>query len=347
MTGPDRSRNDRSSGRDSDPGPNPDPTPDPESDPSLDRGDGDPASGPATAAVRESAAATRRAFRAALGRGRIESSPVERAVLYGCVGLTLLFVLFPFYWMFVTSVVPATELYRLPPRIVPGVVTAENYASLVDAETVSFLVYFRNSLVVATVSSAMAVAVSVFGAYSFARLEYPGRALISRAVLVSYMIAGILMVVPIFRIVVRLGLVDTLTSVVLTHFVFTIPLGLYLLGNYFRSIPPEIEEAALIDGYSRPEVIVRVTIPMSVPAIVAVYLYSFLLSWNEYLYASIFLRSQENYTLPIGIEFLQFTFQNVWGEIMAASMLTTLPVVITFLYLEKYVMAGLSFGSLD
>jgi len=301
----------------------------------------------AAAAVRGGASATRRAFRSALRRGRIESSPVERALLYGCVGLTLLFVLFPFYWMLVTSVVPATELYRLPPRIVPGVVTAENYAALVNAETVSFLVYFRNSLVVATVSSAMAVAVSIFGAYSFARLEYPGRALISRGVLVSYMIAGILMVVPIFQIVVRLGLVDTLTSVILTHFVFTIPLGLYLLGNYFRSIPREIEEAALIDGYSRPEVIVRVTIPMSVPAIVAVYLYSFLLSWNEYLYASIFLRSQGNYTLPIGIEFLQFTFQNVWGEIMAASMLTTLPVVIMFLYLEKYMMAGLSFGSLD
>ena len=261
--------------------------------------------------------------------------------------MTLLFALFPFYWMLMTSLVSPGELYSLPPTFFPTEITLEHYESLLSAETVPFARYFLNSIVVATVSSAAAVTISIFGAYSFARLEYPGRAFMSRGVLVSYMIAGILMVVPIYQIVVWLGLVDTLTALILTHFIFTIPLGLYLLGNYFRAIPFEIEEAAMIDGYSRPEILARVTIPMSVPAIVAVFLYSFLLSWNEYLYAVIFLHSPENFTLPIGIEFLQFEFEFVWGEVMAASLLTTIPVVIIFLYLEKYMIEGLTLGSMD
>ncbi|RQG95356.1 carbohydrate ABC transporter permease [Natrarchaeobius chitinivorans] len=298
------------------------------------------------AAVRESIQTTKSVFSGAFRQSQIESTLFDRLVLYGCVGLTLFFVLFPFYWMVVTSIIPSTELYRLPPAVIPTEFTFDHFREIMDAQ-VPFYIYFFNSFVVAVISSAMAVGISIFGAYSFARLEYPGRAFMVRGVLLSYMIAGILMVVPIFQIVVWLGLVDTLTSVVLTHFIFTIPLGLYLLGNYFRSIPKEIEEAGLIDGYSRVEVLLRITIPMSVPAIVAVFLYSFLLSWNEYLYASIFLNTQELYTLPIGIEFLQFEFDDVWGEIMAASMLTTIPVVIMFLYLEKYMMAGLSFGSMD
>lgn len=298
-------------------------------------------------ATKESISATRTIFARAIATHRIEASLAERVLLYLCVGATLFFVLFPFYWMIVTSLIPATELYSLPPQVVPTEFTLEHYRELFADRVVPFTTYFVNSVLVATIASAMAVAVSIFGAYSFARLEYPGRSVISRGVLLSYMIAGILMVVPIFQIVVWLGLVDTLTSLILTHFIFTIPLGLYLLGNYFRSIPAEIEEAAMIDGYSRVEVLLRITLPMSTPAIVAVYLYSFLLSWNEYLYASIFIRSQERYTLPIGIEFLQFEFENVWGEIMAASLLTTVPVVVMFLYLEKYMIQGIDFGSMD
>lgn len=297
--------------------------------------------------VRESATATKRIYGRAFRRSQIEASPIDKAILYLCVIATLFFALFPFYVMLVTSIAPVTQLFQLPPSIVPSAFTFEHYRELIEAETVPFPRYFLNSVFVATISSAMAVGISIFGAYSFARLEYPGRAIMSRGVLVSYMIAGILMVVPIYQIVVWLGLVDTLTSLILTHFIFTIPLGLYLLGNYFRSIPHEIEEAAMIDGYSRPEVIMKITIPMSIPAIVAVYLYSFLLSWNEYLYAVIFLQSQEKYTLPIGIEFLQFQFQYVWGEVMAASMLMTVPVVIIFLYLEKYMVEGLTLGSMD
>jgi multiple sugar transport system permease protein len=282
-------------------------------------------------------------------RRSIEAPPWERALFYLALAVVAFVSLFPFYWMAVTSFVAEAWLYSLPPEVVPSPsdLSVENYDTLLGAETVPFVQYFLNSLFVGTVSAVLGLAFSIFGAYSFARLEYPGRTLFSRGVLVNYMFAGILLVIPIFQIIVWLRLVNTRIGIVLTHFIFVIPLGLYLLGNYFRSVPREVEEAGLMDGYSRLEVIVRITLPMSKPAIVATYMYAFLLSWNEYLYASILLRDQALYTLPIGIEQMQYAFENVWGDVMAASLLTTIPVLLIFLYLQKYMVEGLSFGSMD
>jgi len=286
-------------------------------------------------------------FRLTVTRSRIESSVWERAVLYLAVGATIVVTLFPFYWMLVSSIVPQSNLYRIPPSIVPTDISLESYRVILFAETFPFFRYLFNSTLIGLVAATLATTISIFGAYSFARLEYYGRGFFARGVLVSYMFAGILFIVPIFQIVVKLGLLDSHVGLIGVHFIFMIPLALYLLGNYFRSIPQEIEEAAMVDGYSRLEVILYITIPMSMPAIVAVFLYAFLLSWNEYLYASILLRSSELFTLPIGIDALQNSFNQVWGRIMAASLLTTLPVLVMFLYLEKYMMAGLSFGSMD
>lgn len=280
-------------------------------------------------------------------RTTIEAPWYERVLFSLAVGVVLLLTLFPFYWMVYTSFVPETELYNIPPALLPPQVTLANYEVLLGAESVPFVQYFINSIVIATISAALGLLFAVFGAYSFARLEYPGRGVFSRGVLLVYMFAGILMVVPIYQILVWLGLVNTRLGVVLVHFTFVIPLGLYMLGNFFRSIPREIEEAALMDGYSRFEVIRKITIPMSMPAIIAVYLYSFILSWNEYLYAKILLRDSRLYTLPIGIENLGTAFENVWGEIMAASILTTIPVLVIFLYLQRYLLEGLRFGSMD
>jgi multiple sugar transport system permease protein len=288
-----------------------------------------------------------RVFTRRFRRTTIEVPLWERVVFYLAVATVAFVTLFPFYWMLTTSLVPEQWLYQLPPKVFPTELTTENYDELFGAESVPFVKFFLNSLFIGVTSAALGLGFSIFGAYSFARLKYPGRSLFSRGVLVNYMFAGILMVVPIFQIVVWVDLVNTRLSVILTHFIFTIPLGLYMLGNFFRSVPAEIEEAALMDGYTRFEVIRKITIPMSLPAIVAVYLYSFLLSWNEYLYASIMLRDQQKYTLPIGIEQLQYAFQNVWGDVMAASLVTTIPVLIIFSYLQKYMIEGLSFGSMD
>lgn len=297
--------------------------------------------------VRDSWKNVIRQFWLTVTRARIESSFAERIALYLAVGTSLFIALFPFYWMAVSSLVPERYLYQIPPPVIPPEISLESMRVILLAESFPFFQYLLNSTLIGLTAAILAIAVSIPGAYSFARLEYRGRGFMARAVLVSYMFAGILFVVPLFQIIVWAGILDTYISLIGAHFVFMIPLALYLLGNFFRSIPQEIEEAAMVDGYSRVEVILYITIPMSMPAIVAVFLYAFLLSWNEYLYASIFLRSSELFTLPIGIERLPEAFDRAWGQVMAASLLTTLPVLVMFLYLEKFMLNGLKFGSMD
>lgn len=286
-------------------------------------------------------------FRSAFGRSRIETSRWERIGLYLAIGITLFVALFPFYWMIVTSFMKESAIYSLPPTIIPTDLTLAHYKSVFSPETFPFVTYFKNSLIISLITGVMSVLVAIFGAYSFARLKYRGRGLFSRGVLLVYMFSGILLVVPLFQIIVWLGLVDKPSSLIITYLVQTLPVSLYMLGNYFRSVPPEIEEAAMMDGYSRLEVIFRITLPLSAPAIVAVFIYTFMIAWNEYLFASIFLRTQSNFTLPIGLDALSTGFHQVWGQIMAASLLTSLPIIILFIYLEKYMVEGLTFGSVE
>ena len=249
--------------------------------------------------------------------------------------------------MVVTSFMPESAIYSLPPSFVPHDLTLKHYTSVFSPETFPFVTYFKNSLIISVITAGMSVVVATFGAYSFARLNYPGRGLFSRGVLLVYMFSGILLVVPLFQIIVWMGLVDNLGSLVVTYLVQTLPVSLYMLGNYFRSVPPEIEEAAMMDGYSRLEVIFRITLPLSAPAIVAVFIYTYMIAWNEYLFASIFLTTRTNFTLPIGLDALSSGFHQVWGQIMAASLLTSIPIIIMFVYLEKYMVEGLTFGSVE
>lgn len=271
----------------------------------------------------------------------------DRIVFYLATALTMIFALYPFYVMFVTSVSTNEELYSGGRSIVPTSITLSHYEVIFGSGSFPVQTYFLNSLLVALVTSTVAIGVSVLGAYSFTRLEYPGRTVIRRGIIVVYMLAAITLVVPLFQMLLTFGLIDTRLALYITYTVKTLPLSLYILWNYFRSIPVEIEEAAFIDGYSRLETIVRVIIPVSLPVLVAAFLFSFKIAWNEYLFASVFLESQANYTLPIGIETLNSAYQNVWGEIMAASIITTLPIIVLFLYLEKYMVEGLTAGAVE
>jgi multiple sugar transport system permease protein len=297
--------------------------------------------------IRESYRTTTQSFGQLLKSDEISSSRLERVAFYCSIGLLLLIALTPFLIMVKTSVTPDNHIYSQTPQLIPTETTLGHYEALFAPETFPFITYFKNSLIVSTVTAALSVVVATFGGYSFARLRYRGQGLVSRFVLVVYMFSGILLVVPLFQVMTWLGLVDSLGGLLVTYLVQTLPLSLYMLGNYFRSIPEEIEEAALMDGYSRLEVIYRITIPLSAPAIVAVFIYAFMIAWNEYLFASILLRSEALFTLPIGLEALNQAFENVWGELMAASILTSIPVIILFLYLEKYLVEGLTFGAVE
>lgn len=212
-----------------------------------------------------------------------------------------------------------------------------------------FLKYFRNSLVLSITAALLSVVLAIMGAYSFSRLRYRGRGLIQRGVLFVYMIGGILLLIPLYRIAVALGLlatpVGTFLALLIIYLVQTLPVSLYLLGNFFRSIPYSIEEAALIDGLARYRIIWRIIIPLSWSAIVTVFIYAFMIAWNEYLFASVFLKGYDQlYTLPMGLRSLYFSKNAIWDRIMAASMLTATPVIILFMAIQKNLTGGLSEG---
>jgi len=293
-------------------------------------------------AARESASGVRLLRQQVRRDGRL-----RRLGFYVSLGLTLLVSLFPFYVMFITSISPDDAIYANDPSLLPEAVTLKQYTVLFSSETFAFTSYFLNSAVVAFITAMFSLVIGVIGAYSFTRLEYPGNTIIRRGVVVVYMLSAITVVVPLFKLISVLGLVDTRLGLLITYTVSTLPLTLYMLWNYFESIPVAIEEAAMLDGYSRVETIFRVIVPLSLPVLVATFLFAFKIAWNEYLFASVFLKSQSKLTLPIGIEQMNANFSNVWGQIMAASFLTTLPIIVMFLYLEKYMVEGLTAGAVE
>ncbi|AHC16733.1 carbohydrate ABC transporter permease [Salinispira pacifica] len=212
-----------------------------------------------------------------------------------------------------------------------------------------FLKFFRNSLVLSSVAALISLILAVFGAYSFARTRYRGRAVIQRGVLFVYMFGGILLLIPLYKMAVGIGLAGSRTgtffALLIIYMVQTLPVSLYMLGNFFRSVPFSIEEAALIDGCTRFSTIFRIIIPLSISALVTVYIYSFMIAWNEYLFASVFLKTYRDiYTLPLGLNSLFVSKNAIWDRIMAASMLTAIPVIALFMTIQKRLVGGLSAG---
>ncbi len=217
-------------------------------------------------------------------------------------------------------------------------------------ESFPFLTYFKNSLILAGLASLISVIISVFGAYSFSRIKYPGRGTIQRGVLVVYLFGGTILMVPLYQIFAKIGMLSNPTSAMLSllviYMVQTLPVSLYMLGNYFRTIPYSIEEAAIIDGCTRTQAILKIVVPLSLPAIITVYIYAFMIAWNEYLFASIFIRPfPSDYTLPVGLYELFNSYHAIWAKMMAASVITAVPVVVLFMTMEKYLTSGFTVGA--
>jgi len=216
-------------------------------------------------------------------------------------------------------------------------------------ESFPFIRFFRNSLVLAGLSAFFSLLISIFGAYAFSRLWFPGKSTVQRSVLIVYLFGGTILAVPLYQIFVNAGLTGSgmrgSVSLFVIYIVQTLPVSLYMLGNYFRTIPETIEEAAIIDGSSRLGVIWRIIIPLSMPAIVTVYIYAFMIAWNEFLFASIFIRPYPQFhTLPIGLNEIFYSEHAIWAKMMAASVLTAIPVVSLFMMMQKYLTGGLTAG---
>lgn len=209
--------------------------------------------------------------------------------------------------------------------------------------------YFLNSFLLSSSAAAISLILAVFGAYSFSRLKFIGRRIIQRGVLFVYMVGGVLLMVPLYQMSVKAGLAKSvwgsLFSLLLIYIIQTLPVSLYMLGNYFRTIPYSLEEAAAVDGCSRIEAIFSIILPLSLPMLVTVFVYCFIIAWNEYLFASVFLKQFHDFhTLPLALKSLFDSKNAIWDRIMSASMLTLIPNIIGFMFVMRNLTGGLAEG---
>ncbi len=209
--------------------------------------------------------------------------------------------------------------------------------------------YMLNSFAISAGAALISLVFAVMGAYSISRLRFRGQVVVQRSVLFVYMVGGVLLMVPLYQMAVNVGLATSMWGSVVSLFaiyiVQTLPVALYMLGNYFRTIPFALEEAAMMDGYSRREAILKVVIPLSLPMLATVFMYCFIIGWNEYLFASVFLKQfKEFYTLPLALQELFLSKNAIWDRIMAASMLTLAPIIVCFLFAMRHMDSGKTDG---
>lgn len=265
------------------------------------------------------------------------------AASYGFLLVLLVVVLFPFYWMTVTALKSEEQMRSLASMFWPDPVVLDNFRHLF-AQT-DFVAWFKNSVLVAVASTLLATAIGTIGAYSLARLRFLGRAFMSSAVLITYLVPPSILFIPLYAQIRNLGLADSLAGLIAAYPSFTVPFVTWLLMGYFESIPEELEEAAMIDGATRFGAFARVVLPLAAPGVLAAGLYAFTQAWNEFLYALVFITNVKLRTLPVGLS--SFITGDVygWGFLMAGAVLTTLPVIAAYIYLQKYMVEGLTAGS--
>lgn len=268
--------------------------------------------------------------------------------LSGRIGLYLsavvitIYSAFPIYWMVVSSV-RAPEALITSTSLVPGPFTGEYYKNLL--ELTDYPAQFLNSVIVAAVTVTVTMVLSVMIAYAVTRHRVPGKKLIVGAMLYAYMFPPLLVAIPLFTVFARIGLGDTLVSVMISHLTLTLPLGVWFLWGFFKSMPFELEEAAMVDGCSRLGAFLRVVLPLSLPGLITVAIFSFLLSWTDYTFALIMIGSDANKTVPVGLASMIGSFDLRWGEIMAGSTLIALPLLAVFALLSQYFIQGLGAGA--
>ncbi|NMC78914.1 MAG: carbohydrate ABC transporter permease [Chloroflexi bacterium] len=251
----------------------------------------------------------------------------------------------PFLWMILTSLKGPKEIFVTPVRLFP---TMGWYwqAYLEVWQKGNFSRYFLNSVFVASATTAISVLISVMAGLGFARYKLPGRNWLMLCILVSQLFPLVLLVPPFYVVMRNLGILDKHLSLIIAYTSFALPYSVWMLTGYFRSIPIDLEEAAMIDGCTRFDAYLRVTLPLAAPGIVATVIYCFILAWNEFLFATTFISTPANRTLPLGLQAFIGQYQVDWNLLMAGAVVTTLPVVILFVVLQRYLVAGLTAGAM-
>ena len=271
-----------------------------------------------------------------------------RSAIFGYANLVpyIFFALFPFYFMIITSLKTDAELYDLkavPFLIQTGVITDHYRYLLFKTE---FLTWMKNSLIISVAATSISLVISVLAGYSLARLRFPGAGAFGTAVFITYLVPPTLLFLPLSQVVVWLGISDTIWALVVTYPTFLVPFSTWLLMGYFRTIPREVEECALVDGASRMQTLTRIVLPMAIPGIVCVILFGFTLTWNEFTYALTFVSQTANKTAVVGVtaDLIRGDIY-YWGSLMAGAVVASLPIVIVYVWFLDYYVSGLTAGA--
>jgi ABC-type glycerol-3-phosphate transport system permease component len=257
-------------------------------------------------------------------------------------GLTIV-ALFPFYWMLVSSFKTEAELFELQPTLIPLNPSIGFYERLLTGTP--FVRYFLNSTLVSLVTTSLVIVVATLAAYSLARFRFRGREPFALSMLVGQMFPSVLLAIPIFVILSQIGLLNSFVGLVMAYVTFALPFCTWMLRGHFMNVPLELEESAMIDGATRLGAMVRITLPLAAPGIAATAILGFLLAWNEYLFAAVLITKDDLKTLPVGLSGYISPWFVDYGVLMAGSVMASVPVIIFFVLVQRYIIAGLTSGA--
>ncbi|MFP7697224.1 carbohydrate ABC transporter permease [Trueperella sp. LYQ143] len=276
-------------------------------------------------------------------RSRRTTRRLSSVIIYAFLILVSIIFVFPLLWIIISSLKSGVDLSSSPTRILPEVFTFDNYRRVLF--DLGFLTNLKNSLIVSVVTTAITIVITCMGAYGIVRFFPRVGRKITKLLVTTYMFPPILLAVPYSMVLAKLGLVNNYFGLILVYLSFSIPYALWMLVGFYQTVPLEIEEAAQVDGAGKFQVFARIATPIVLPGIVATAIYTFINAFNEFLYALLFMTSSSKMPVAVGLYSLTGTEVLDWGALMAASVCVAVPSVIVFMFIQRYIAAGLTEGS--
>lgn len=265
------------------------------------------------------------------------------AVMVACIAFFVVLVGLPFWWVVSGSIKLPQEIISRTPTMFPHSFTLQHYTKLFEAS--AYPVYLVNSLIVAASSTFITLLLAIPAAYAFFRLEFPGRGVLYRTILLAYAFPSIVVLIPLFGLFAKIGLVDRLPALIVVNVAFALPFSIWMLRSFLAGVPREIEEAAVMDGAATLTILRRIMIPLIAPGIASVGIYAFVTAWTEYVFASVLILSDAKRTLPVGFSGIIGQYQVDWGLLLAGASVAIIPVVAIFALIGRGFVSGLTEGA--
>ncbi|MCC6179674.1 MAG: carbohydrate ABC transporter permease [Chloroflexi bacterium] len=263
---------------------------------------------------------------------------------YALLAIFGIWTIFPVYWQIATSLRLDADLYTPQVSLIPHVFTLAHYGKVLNLSS-DFATQIKNSAIVALSTTLVAIVLGAMAGYALTRLNFMGRAGLARVLVYAYLAPGTMLFIPLYVMMNAIGLRNSLGGLVLAHLTFSVPFATWMLMGYFKTLPVELEEAAMVDGASRWTTLWRIVLPLSAPAVVVVAVFAFTLSWNEFLYALVLVQAKDKMTAPIGLTAYVVGDQFYWGQMMAAATIMSLPPLLLYLFGQRWVIAGWTAGA--